>query len=472
MKKSIFILMLLSFVTFSCKDVDFGDINTDPNSPSAASSASLLTRGQLNMGATYSDTRPALYVQYLSNGQYNDESNYVTQRFDYDEYYEAITNLNRVIALNTDEATKLGAVSGGSNANQIAVARLVKAYLFHHMTDRWGMLPYTTANQGLDSKFNAFDSQSTIYNALFSEIEAALAQMDGGSGPTGDIILNGDMDMWKVFGNTLMMNMAMRLSKKEPALAQSYFNKAVAGGVIASNAQNIMYTYLEDDNHDNPWQDRFETRTDYLLSTPFVAALVGNGTAFNPEDPRLAKYGKPAASSGAFNGAPYGESNSLTDNFSFITDDVILNQTAPGYFYTYAQVSLNMAEAAQLGWVSSGTAQSYTNQGIRASMEQWGVASSDIDAYISNRTSLGGQKEIAYQKWVALFLQGYESWSDWRKQGADQVQLTKGDAALTAGIPQRHAYPLSALSSNEANYNAAISAQGEDNTDTKIWWAK
>ncbi len=472
MKKSILYILLLVLVASGCKQVNFGDTNINPNNPSKPLASALLTRAQTRMSFTYSDTRPSLYVQYLSNEQYEDESLYRTQRFNYSMYYSAITNLNKIISLNTDPVTAAQVIGQGSNANQIAVARLVKAYFFHFMTDRWGMIPYSTANQGLDSKFNVFDSQESIYGALFTEIEEALAQIDAGDGPTGDIFFNGDMNKWKIFGNTLMMNMAMRLSKKKPVLAKRYFLQAMAGGVISNNDENIYFPYIESEDYDNPWEDRFTTRSDYLMSKPFVDALIGNGTNTAPQDPRLTKYADKAVDTHVYNGAPYGSSNSATATFSLITKDVIKNQSAKGYLYTYAQVLLHMAEAAQLGWISSDTAENYMKRGIRASMEQWGVETAAIDTYIGGLAAFNGQTDIAYQKWVALFLQGYEAWFEWRKQGTDQVPLIKPAGATTAGIPNRHAYPLSALSTNEENYNAAIAVQGADNLDTKVWWAK
>ena len=472
MKKSIIFVILLSLLITGCTDVDFGETNRNPNNPSAPLASAILTRAELNIGNTYSDTRPSLYVQYLSNEQYEDESLYVTERFDYAGYYSAITNLNKVIKINTDPETALEVISQGSNANQIAVSRLIKAYYFHHMTDRWGMIPYRTANQGLESKFNVFDSQLDIYNGLFTEIEEAIAQIDSGIGPTGDIIMKGNMAKWKTFGYTLMMNMAMRLSKKEPALAKNYFAKAINGGVISSNQENIYYPYIASEDYDNPWEDRFTTRSDYLISKPFADALIGSGTNTTPEDPRLPKYASISEDTQVYNGAPYGNSNSATASFSLITKNIIDNQTAKGYIYTYAQVLLHMAEATQLGWSTSKTAEEYTKDGITASMEQWGVNASDINTYITSRPAFTGQKEIAYQKWVALFLQGYEAWFEWRKQGVDQVSLTKPSAATTLGIPNRHAYPLSAESANEANYKVAITTQGPDNLDTKVWWDK
>lgn len=475
MKKYILksIVLTILVVLSSCTAVDFGDTNVDPNSPNQALAGPLLSGGMLNIRNIYGATRPSLYVQYLSNEQYEDESLYKTQRFDYATYYASITNLNKVIELNTNSETKSEAIKFGSNNNQIAVANLVKAYYFQFMTDNWGMLPYLTANKGTEVEFNKFDSQETIYNSLFTEIEKALSLIDLSSdGPTGDILFRGDMNKWKIFGNSLMMNMALRLSKKAPTVGKKYFNIAKNNGVISSNNENIYFSNSVE--YQNPWYVRFvvNNRSDYLLSDTFVNALIGSGTNTAPEDPRLAKYGKKADDTGVFNGAPYGDSNSNTKAFSFITDDITQNQTSKAPIYTYAQMLFNMAEAAQLGWTTSDTAENYYKKGIEASMGQWSVDSTDISTYTSSRPAFDGMKSIAYEKWVALYLQGYEAWFDWRKQGSDQVSLTKPAAALTQGIPNRQAYPLTAISSNKENYDAAVAAQGEDNLDTKVWWAK
>ncbi|CAM1363745.1 Probable lipoprotein precursor, SusD/RagB family [Tenacibaculum litopenaei] len=462
-------VMLLSLA--ACENADFGDAVINPNEPSVAIASAFLGSGQLALGNIYSEARPSLYVQYLANEQYNSMSLYRTQRFDYVNYYHAITNLLKVIALNTNPKTKEKSSLYGSNNNQIAVARLVRAFYFQFMTDNWGMLPYSTAND-LSVEFNKFDTQETIYRSLFKEIEEAILQIDHGAGPTGDIILKGDMRKWRLFGYSLMMNMAVRLSHKAPSLGKMYYQKALNGGVIFSNNDNFYFPYLEDENHDNPWQDRFQTRSDYLLSDTFVNALIGKGTNVAPEDPRLEKFGEKAVSTHVYNGAPYGAINSRTNTFSFITKSVIYNQRAKGYLLTAAQMYFNAAEAAHYGWDQRHTAAYYYEQGIRASMEQWGVSQADIVRYLQKRPAFIGMRSIAYEKWVALFLQGYEAWFDWRKQGEFQVPLKKPVAAITKGIPNRQAYPLSAISANEANYRKALALQGPDNLDTKVWWAK
>ena len=45
------------------------------------------------------------------------------------------------------------------------------------------------------------------------------------------------------------------------------------------------------------------------------------------------------------------------------------------------------------------------------------------------------------------------------------------DAQNTSGqIPVRHAYPQTESELNGTNYDAAVSSQGADNLDTKLWW--
>jgi hypothetical protein len=467
--KLLFIAVLVSFT--ACETVDFGDINTNPNSPSDASTASLFTNAQKSVSGYVGSATTNCYVQYISNGQYDEESRYQTLNWSPDGTYAAIVDLQKVIELNTDADTKVKAAANGSNANQIAAATILKAWFFHGMTDRWGMLPYTDALKGLEAQYPAYDTQQTIYNGLFSELDMALGMIDGGNGPTGDILFGGDMDMWRAFGNTIKMTMALRLSKADPSTGSSKFSQAMSGA-ISSNGGNLMYTYLTEDTNDNPWQDRFETRRDYLLSDVLVDALVGSGSSTAPEDPRLAKMGEPAFNfPGEFIGAPYGESNSATDDYSFITSDIIYKGDAPLMIYTYAEVLFARAEAAHLGWTSESASALY-EQAIAASMEQWGVSAGDAQTYIDNNP-YSGPSDIAYEKWVAMYLQGYNSWAEWRRQKAMGYErpLTAPAELLSnaTGIPQRHGYSATASALNEENYNAAIAAQGADNLDTILW---
>ena len=466
------LLILAILITFTaCDTVDFGDTNVDPNSPSNATTSALFTNAEKTVGDNLEATTANLYVQYLSNGQYPEESLYQTLNWSFNGYYAALTDLQKVIELNTNESTKVAAQAYGSNANQIAAAIILRVYFFHQMTDRWGMIPYSEALQGLENPFPKYESEQAIYTGLFGELDSALSMIDSGNGPTGDIILNGDMSRWITFANTIKLVMALRLSKADPVTGKGKFLEAMSGA-ISSNTENIQYTYLTEDTNDNPWQDNFESRRDYLLSETFANALIGSGTASAPEDPRTSKYFETANNYPTmYRGAPYGILNGTPDDWSFITSDIIFKSDAPLMIYTYSEVLFARSEAAALGWTTENASSLYENA-ITASMDQWGVSSSAANTYIAGNP-YSELNDIAFEKWKSLFLQGYNSWAEWRRHKAMGygVPLTAPADLLSnaTDIPDRHAYSATAGDLNKENYDAAIAAQGPDALNTILW---
>lgn len=473
--------------SFSCTK-KFEDLNRNPNEPSAPVTSALLTAAQtglITQGSTIGQATilpvsyPALYVQQLSDKQYTENSRYSTTSFNYGAIYTGpLDNLQTIIKINSDPETAVDASKNGSNANQIAVARILKAYIFLHLTDRFGDIPYSEALKRTENFKPKFDSQKDIYTDLFKELKEANAQMDGGTAVVGDLLLGGDMDHWKIFANTIRMVMALRLSKVDAATGKTEFAAAVADGVITSNDENIMYNYLADDNNDNPWQDAFETRLDHTVSKPFVDKLLA------VDDPRLAVFANKAVATGTYVGMPYGlpeaEAGAIANSAVSFLGDAMRQQTSPSYIYTYAQVLLSLAEAAHLGWIPGGdvAAAGYYNDAIKASWEQWEVFDAgDYAAYVANPAVVyNGAKYaelIGFQKWVTLFLQGYEAWAEWRRLG--YPVLTPAPASLNqgGGIPRRQAYPSFEVTLNTDNYNAAKTALGgTDDLNGRVWWDK
>jgi hypothetical protein len=471
--KTLILAVLISFT--ACDTVDFGNTNVDPNRPSNAVTSLLLTNVQRGMSSYVAATTANLYVQYLSNGQYDEESRYQTLNWDTDAAYGLLQDIKQIIAINSDADLKVAAQAYGSNGNQMAAATILKVWYFQMMTERWGYLPYSEANSAGTITQPKYDSQESIYMGLLTELDGAMAMIDGGNGPAGDILFGGDMTQWRTFANTIKTVMGLRLSKADPTTGRAVFNAGRAGA-ISSNANNIQYTYLSEDTNDNPWQDRFESRRDYLLSDVFVNVLIGSGTNTAPEDPRLAMFSELATTSATYIGAPYGISNSATDDYSFMTDNIINKGDAPLMIYTYSEVLFARAEAAAKGWTTENAATLY-GLAVMASMEQWGVSNADATVYLA-ANAYTGVADIAYEKWVSLYLQGYNSWAEWRRfkaEGTDsRIPLIIAADLLSnaTGIPQRHGYSATAGSLNETNYNAAVSAQGIDELDTKLWLFK
>ena len=101
--------------TVACND--FGDINVNPNNPSAPNTAGLFTGAIRNVGTVNNqvgpgafNSVPALYVQQFSDITYIEESRYKTINFSYNNLYAGpLNNLQQIIDLNTNEATKVAA---------------------------------------------------------------------------------------------------------------------------------------------------------------------------------------------------------------------------------------------------------------------------------------------------------------------------------------------------------------------------
>lgn len=468
--KSILGASLLFSVT-SCSD--FGDMNVSPNSPANPNTASLFTGAMRGVGGVVTNIVPALYVQQFGDVTYIEESRYKTIQFDYSGTYTGpLNNLDYIIKLNTDEATKNTAAANGSNANQIATARILKAYYYQSITDRWGDVAYSTALKGATNFSPSFDTQQAIYNDLFKEWKEAQAQFDAGKTISGDIILGGNVAKWKKFANSLRLIAALRLSKVDAAKGKTEFAAALADGVISSNADNVTFKYLADANYEHPLYNNYITtnRKDYAVSSTFVNYLT------KLKDPRLSAMADKNIN-GEYKGVPYG-----VFPVAWKAQDVSLaasairQQNSAVNVITYAQVLLAQAEAAKLGWTTGNAKQLY-EAAIKSSMEQWGVYNeAAYNAYIAGADVAYNDAKaielISTQRWITLFYQGVEAWAEWRRTGFPV--LTPAEKPLNGGtaIPRRMAYPPNEATLNKTNYDAVVAKQGKDDQYTRVWWDK
>jgi len=464
-QKIIGLLTISSLLFVSCENVDFGDENLNPNSISQANTGALITGAMRNIPSIVSNSNAGiLYAQHISEITYNEDSCYETIQWNFDGFYTGpLMDLQTVINLN-NENPELYSTSGSAGM-QKGVAHLLRVYMFHAMTDRWGDIPYSEALKGVDELKPAFDSQESIYTGLLAEIDAALGMLDGG-GLQGDFMFNGSAAKWKQFGNTMKMVIALRMADVNPSVAEAKFKEAVSGGVLTSNDDNMHYPYTVSDDNDSPWQDRFQSREDFAASDTMVDHLFANN------DPRLAKFAAPVKNTGGdpskidyveyggntYAGMPYGvlSPGILQTTISFLPSSVIYDGTnAGGMIYSYAQVCFSYAEAHLRGWSGlAGDAQTWYELGIAASHAQWGVANADAATYLASVAPVS-METMATEKWIALYMQGNEAWAEWRR--LDYPALTPATDALTGtGIPMRHGYGANTASSNKANHDAAV----------------
>jgi hypothetical protein len=474
--RKVAVIVMTTILLVGCND--FGNLNVDPNNPSQVRTELLLTNAQRDISDVSGSVIGNLWVQYMAETQYDDDSRYSTTTYNFNGWYTGpLMDLQTIIDLNTNEETRADALSGGSNNNQIAVARILKAYFFNVITDRWGMLPYSEALQGQEDFSPSYDTQEAIYVDILNELKEAVNQMDGGAGVRGDIIFSGNMGKWASFANSLRARIALRMADTNRSdVARSEFVDAINGGIIS---EDVMYPYLAEASNQNPWYARFITRTDYAISDVLADYMKGL------DDYRVLRYADPAPdfhtageeiSFDNIQGMPYSVENpgDITNSSISFPGNAIRAQNALLPIITVAELHFAMAEAIERNWIS-GNAEDQYMAGIEASWNQWGVYDEANYMAFVNQTevaynSANWQEKIGTQKWVALYPNGYEAWAEWRR--LDFPALTAHQLPLNSSgaIPLRHAYPTSEAQLNEENYKAAVSAQGADTPDTRLWW--
>lgn len=390
-----------------------------------------------------------------------------------------------------------------------AAGEIIKVAGMHRATDMYGPIPYTQYGKKL---YPEYDSQETIYKTFFKELDHAIGILTDyhiaspAAKPIADydIMFGSDMQKWIKFANSLKLRLAMRIKYVEPALAQQYAVEAVTHqfGVIEDNAGNAyvgetsLYRYV------NPitmlWQGYSETK----MGAPMDSYMNGY------QDPRLAKYFSPVASGtyqGQYKGGRYGYSNAPSGYALCSTPLFTEGDAIP--FMTAAEVYFLRAEGAIEGWAMNGTAEDLYNKGIEMSMGQWGVSGSAVSPYVNNNVltpvvyvdparaneaapstitikwNNGASKDqklerIITQKWIAMYPNGQEAWSEYRRTGYPKVfgpVTNQNLAQVPDNIIRRIPLPAIEKQNNSTVYNKAIQdhfegAESNDNPGYKLWW--
>lgn len=395
--------------------------------------------------------------------------------------------------------------SDANRTNLYNMARIWKAYVFMVLTDTYGDIPYSQAGLGYiaNNVTPKYDTQESIYTDLIKELTEASAALDA-SKPTeaGEITYGGDLAKWRKFGYSTLLRVGMRLSKVNPTLAQSTVQKAVAGGLMQSNTDNALVRNNANYTNGVGATVNSTEAANYYLTKTFVDYLKSTS------DPRLvsiavryvgAKSGPEQTAAKANRtpdvqiGMPLGYDNgtipakATADGLASFYDYSQLDRTrmgsqfAPCYLVTYAQTQLLLAEAAQRGW-TTGNAADFYNAGVTAHMKQLGdydatslVSDANIAAYLQKNpyVAANGLELINTQYWVASFLNGPEVFANFRRSGYPALAPNPYPGKEIKGnFINRLSYPDSEQSVNTANRQDAVTRQGPDNLDTRVWWDK
>ncbi|WP_242916246.1 SusD/RagB family nutrient-binding outer membrane lipoprotein [Pontibacter liquoris] len=461
--KKVYLFLLTCLFLASCDNFD--DMNVNPNLPSQASNAQLIANATLYLPGLSSAPQGEFYAQYLAETQYVNASLYTDVNFNfYNLYTGPLMNLEAVLKNQQNNE------NGGTVAvNQVAVAKILKAYFFWHMTDRWGDVPYSDAFQGLNNFTPAYDTQESIYNNLFQLLDEANATIVPGTNIPDDVVYNGDMTKWKKLANTIHLLMALRLSEVDATKGAAEFNKALTNGIMASNSDNLTFQHLATEANQNFWYDQIanQGRFWWALSKTLVNEL-------KPvNDPRLPVFGN-VNGAGEYVGLELGLTEGLDQQDPSLLGDAIWKQDAPVYLVTYAEALFAKAEAAKRGWIGGGDAEAAANYAlaVEQSIVQWtGTNTGAAELLAQPQVAYDPAKaieQIAEQRWVHLFMHGYEAWAEWRRTGYPNNLTAPGGKQ----VPTRQGYPIQEQFNNTASYQQATQRQfgGQDDLYGHVWW--
>lgn len=511
--------LLACSILSSCTG-DFDEINKDPNS---------LTEDQLDATLAGPAFASALYAG-IHNGSYSSpvddqgtwgiatgilsstfvqylNCGYGTERNAFVNGYEGRGWLRfytvAVPALNNAIKASEG------NTEALAVLKIWKVFMYNQMVDAYGPIPYTEAGNGKDKV--PYDSVEFIYEDFFKLLDEANATLNSTSIVTvaslqpNDRVYSGNVQNWKRFGNSMKLRLALRISDVDAAKAKTLAEAAVAAGVIETNAQSATFkaSNITPNNLNmivNSWG--------YTMTASMESILVG----YN--DPRLAKWFAPI-DTGVYRGQPVGglEDQFGTTKFSAFNNDVMgngaantLSETKNMEILMASENYLSRAEGALNGWSMGGDAKTLYEAGIRLSLTQWGITDETaINAYIAGSTlptlpnvltvfpnldlrdipvklpvafstSVANQRtQIAVQKYLAVFPESWEAWSDLRRSDAKVIypilNTDNPDAGVGKSLMKRIIFVTNEYSANNsAVLDGIVKLGGPDSGGTKLWW--
>ena len=411
------------------------------------------------------------------------------------------SNLNQVqiVSQNTD------------NPVPYAIAMIIKVAAMSRVTDTYGPIPYTQI--GVDGRVTVpYDSQETVYNAFFDELDEAIATLSENSSsalvPTADYVYSGNVQQWIKFANSLKLRLAMRISYANPAKAREMAESAgnQEFGVIESYEDNAAWHYFGS------------------ITNPLFTAINYNGDESRPSaeivcymngynDNRRASYF--VNEDGAFD----------SDVYVGLRRSIDRTDEARAYFPSYSAINIsandaiqwmNAAEVAFLraegvavfGFNLGGTAKDFYEQGIRLSFAQWGASGEDdyieddrsvpqtytdpagLNSYASTISDITikwdesasteeKQERIITQKWIANWMLGSEAWADYRRTGYPRLIPAPAAGNKSGGVvdsnrgARRMPYPSEENANNYENVQYARDhyLNGPDNMATDVWWA-
>ncbi len=402
--------------------------------------------------------------------------------------------------------------------NVVALFDLIKIAGWLRTTDVFGPIVYTSAGNGDIAP--KLDSQETVYKSMLADLDKISQTLNAATArimANADMVYGGDPQKWTKFANSLMLRIAVRTHFVDQELARQYIEKALNpanGGVIET---------MED-------EARLGDSAAFPLLNPFIAIMDYNeermgATAWHYlkgyNDPRIEKY----YTKGVFRDKQdyycVAPSNHMPKKEGQNTPEFAskpnFEPKSPIYWFRASETFFLKAEAALYG-LTSGDAKTFYEQGVALSMQEWSVSANTAtylanarvsipkltykeswdDTYMygdwsepydsdisegnvapnwdSQSTQEKHLQQIITQKYLALFPNAIEAWTEYRRTGypylADNYHDFSSKINCTGRTPERFIYSPKEYSTNPNMQEVSTLLGGPDEGGTKLWWVR
>lgn len=361
------------------------------------------------------------------------------------------------------------------NWNYYLIATVLETYTSQMLTDWYGDIPYSEANDPLILQPH-FDAAQTVYDELISDLDDALSKnlsaSQGDAPGADDLVFGGDMDSWVKFANTLKLKIYLRQTEARSSVAQAGITGMMNSGAAFLDVDASLTGFTDAPNLSNPLYEsdkrQLNTTLNLRASTTMYSYLDDNS------DERLALFYT------AGNPVDQGDYNNPASPSSFAVS--ILKPTTPVYFISLEESLFMQAEAMER--YNGGTgAKALYDAAVEENFDKWGI---DGTSYVAT----GGAYEypsgtfdqnltaIITQKWIASYPgNGAEAFFEWQRTGIpatssvpqSDINYVPGQFAVSVngvlgnGFPQRLLYPTGETARNQ-NAPAVVPIT------TPIWW--
>ncbi|SHG15530.1 SusD/RagB family nutrient-binding outer membrane lipoprotein [Pedobacter caeni] len=489
-------LWLLAVTTSSCLKYD--ELRENPNNPSSVAPSLLFSGVTPAPVSAFSDA--------YQNPQYHTfataDSSPLNYKYGGGTFYYGAKEAANSPLRNIEKM--IGEAGKANTPVYVILAKFLKAYYYSTMTRQMGDIPLSEAMQGEKFPKPKYDPQKSVFIQCLkwldesnSELSAYIAATPGAS-VDGDIYFNGDLKKWQKAINAYTLRMLILLSKKEgdadlnvKGRFQNIIQNPAKYPLFGSLSDNMQLVHRDEDGFRGTYNPNsgilregvlyVDTYIDLLKKyldprLQIVADPTPNALAANPtnETAVRADFASYAGASAAVTAI----ANNLRKNngeLSKPNEKRFWNFVGqPSILLGYSEQELNIAEAAQRGWITENAKTHYDN-GVTASMAFYNAPIGD---YLTTKApyigGADGLKRIHEQMYLSLAENsGAEAWFQQRRTGVPEFKFS-GVNSVTK-LPVRWAYPSAENTENTESYRAALRAQFGteiDDRDQIMWLLK